>query len=106
MKVIEIIESKANISKYFCKDIRCKKCGGVLSVSDKKQSYWCEKCGDDGSFGNVFTCLMENENKKFRQAVEYLAEKENVELKECIYAENEYSVEKCDKCCVKIQYGD
>lgn len=96
--VIERIQMRSDITRYFPKGMKCKKCGGDLTVSRKHQMYWCEKCQPKGSAGNVFTALMESESKNFRQVVEYLAKKEEIELRECIYSEDEYTMEECKKC--------
>lgn len=96
--VVEKIRLKADIEKYFPKGMKCKECGGNLTVSKKYQMYCCMNCQPKGSGGNVFTALMESKNMNFKQVTEYLAEKEGIELQECIYSKDEYSIEKCDKC--------
>lgn len=92
--VIEKIRIKADIEKYFPKNKKCKKCNGNVIIDKKFGVYSCLNCG---SCGNIFTALMD-ENKTFLQAIEYLAEKEQIELYECVYSEDEYEVEKCSKC--------
>lgn len=50
---------------------------GSFSVSPSKQMYYCFGCG---AGGNVFTFLMQYENFSFREAMEYLADRANIEL--------------------------
>lgn len=86
--VIEEVRQKADIKKYFPKDMKCKKCGGKLTVSEKYQMYCCMNCHPDGSGGNVFTAIMESQNIGFVEAVQYLADKEEIKL-ECDLFKNE-----------------
>lgn len=48
-----------------------------FSVSREKQMFYCFGCGKGG---NVFTFLMEYENFTYQEAIEYLAERANVDL--------------------------
>lgn len=96
--VVEKIRIKADIEKYFPRGMKCKECGGDLTISNKFQMYCCMKCQPKGSAGNVFTALMESKNMSFKQVTEYLAKEEGIELQECIYSKDEYTDEKCNKC--------
>ncbi|MEG0086659.1 MAG: DNA primase [Niameybacter sp.] len=48
-----------------------------FSVSDDKQMYYCFGCG---AGGNVFTFVMQKENMTFPEAIQFLAEKVNIDL--------------------------
>jgi len=50
-----------------------------FSVSEDKQLYYCFGCG---AGGNTITFLMQKENMTFKEAIKYLAERENIELEE------------------------
>ena len=96
--VIDKISNKANLQRYISQSkLKCKKCGGELCVY-KDTIYICPKCQGEGSVGNVFTAIMDSQNIKFVKAVEYLAEKENVELKKCTLKSDDITYEKCKKC--------
>ena len=57
-----------------------------FSVTPSKQMYYCFGCG---AGGNVITFVRQYENYSFKEAVEYLADRVNIELPKTEYSEEE-----------------
>ena len=57
-----------------------------FSVTPSKQMYYCFGCG---AGGNVITFVRQYENYSFKEAVEYLADRANIELPKTEYSEEE-----------------
>lgn len=105
---IEELELKIDLKSYIEKNkIKCKKCGGELSVVLDDKFYMCPKCTKDGSKGNIFTAVMEQKNIKFISALEYIAEKENFQIKNCVMdcdiSNHDYE-KHCKKCELHKEY--
>lgn len=62
---IEELRQKTNIAEVIV-DKKCPCCGGELSISEKKQMYYCFDCKKGG---NVFTYLTQTTGKSFKEVV-------------------------------------
>lgn len=66
---VEKVRQKTNIANIIT-DKKCPCCGKELTVSEKKQMYYCFDCKNGG---NVFTYIMQTTGKNMSEAVEYLS---------------------------------
>lgn len=100
---IEKILKQTNIKEYIEKNnLKCKKCGGNLCVH--KGIYFCPICKKNGSVGNIFTLVMEKENVNFLKAAKCLAEREGIQLEECVLQCDNVKYEQCRKCDMHERY--
>lgn len=82
---IDELQAETDLKKFIDENgMKCKKCVGELSIVLNDKFYMCPKCTKNGSKGNIFTAVMEMKNTNFRDSLEYLAEKENFKIKDCI----------------------
>lgn len=82
---IEELRTKTDLKKFIDENgMKCKKCGGELAGAFENEFYMCPKCATKGSCGNIFTAVMEVKNIDFTKSLEYIAEKENFQIKDCI----------------------